>query len=208
MFEVCNSCVQCCFIIHQNCISCNCVSAVDVIVCKLWYWYYSYRGMILRYTRLMSYASPSVMSNSSSYNCMPGENYHVEGRYDDSSMELVGLDCFLNFSVCSITIIQLCFCLLCGVSLWCLILTQTTTITSVKKQLLKVIHGNFNSSENLCRLKPLPIIPQKTFLNKMYLFSNFFDDLLTTVHQNVESVVSFVVNNIIRNITYQAFYIF
>ena len=39
------------------------------------------------------------MSNASSYNCMPGENYHVEGRYDDFSMELVGLDCLLNFSV-------------------------------------------------------------------------------------------------------------
>ena len=42
----------------------------------------------------------------------------------------------------------------------------------------------------------------------MYLFSNFFDELLTTVDQNVQSVGSYVVNNIIGNITYQAFYIF
>ena len=42
----------------------------------------------------------------------------------------------------------------------------------------------------------------------MYLFSNFFDELLTTVHQNVQSVASYVVNDIIGNITYQAFYIF
>ena len=42
----------------------------------------------------------------------------------------------------------------------------------------------------------------------MYLFSNFFDELLTTVDQNVQSVASYVINNIIGNITYQAFYNF
>ena len=47
-----------------------------------------------------------------------------------------------------------------------------------------------------------------SFLNKMYLFSSFFDELLTTVDQNVQSVASYVVNNIIGNITFQAFYIF
>ena len=57
-------------------------------------------------------------------------------------------------------------------------------------------------------IKTLAYHPQKTFLNKMYLFSNFFDELLTTVFQNVQSVASYVVNNIISNITYQAFYIF
>ena len=57
-------------------------------------------------------------------------------------------------------------------------------------------------------IKTLAYHPQKRFLNKMYLFSNFFDELLTTVHQNVQSVASYVVNNIIGNITYQAFYIF
>ena len=57
-------------------------------------------------------------------------------------------------------------------------------------------------------IKTLAYHPQKPFLNKMYLFSNFFDELLTTVHQNVQSVASYVVNNIIGNITYQAFYIF
>ena len=50
-----------------------------------------------------------------------------------------------------------------------------------KKELLKVIHGNSNSSENFSRLT-LAYHPQKTFLNKMYLFSNFFDELLTTLH--------------------------
>ena len=39
----------------------------------------------------------------------------------------------------------------------------------------------------------------------MYLFSNFFDELVTTVDQNVQSVASYVVNNIIGNITYQDF---
>ena len=57
-------------------------------------------------------------------------------------------------------------------------------------------------------IKTLAYHPQKPFLNKMYLFSNFFDELLTTVHQNVQSVASYVVNDIIGNITYQAFYIF
>lgn len=52
----------------------------------------------------MSYASLTVMFNASSYNCMPDENYRVEGRYDHFSMESVGLDCLLNFSVCSKTI--------------------------------------------------------------------------------------------------------
>ena len=57
-------------------------------------------------------------------------------------------------------------------------------------------------------IKTLAYHPQKPFLNKMYLFSNFFDEVLTTVHQNVQSEDSYVVNNIIGNITYQAFYIF
>ena len=57
-------------------------------------------------------------------------------------------------------------------------------------------------------IKTLAYHPTKTFLNKMYLFSNLFDELLTTVDQNVLSVPSYVVNNIIGNITYQAFYIF
>ena len=57
-------------------------------------------------------------------------------------------------------------------------------------------------------IKTLAYYPQKSFLNKMYLFSSFFDELLTTVDQNVQSVASYVVNNIIGNITYQAFYIF
>ena len=57
-------------------------------------------------------------------------------------------------------------------------------------------------------IKTLAYHPQKSFLNKMYLFSNFFDELLTTVDQNVQSVASYVVNNIIGNITFQAFYIF
>ena len=134
--------------------------------------------MILRSTRLMSYASPPIMSNASSYNCMPEEN-RVQCRYDDS-IESVGLNCLLIFSVCSVSFD---FFLLCGFCVWCLILTQTTTITSVKKELLKVIHGNFNSSEKFCRLKPLP--KNLSFLNKMYLFSNVFDELLTTVAQNV-----------------------
>ena len=40
-------------------------------------------------------------------------------------------------------------------------------------------------------IKTLVYHPQKTFLNKMYLFSNFFDELLTTVDQNVQSVASY-----------------
>ena len=89
---------------------------------------------------------------------MPEEN-RVEGRYDDSSMELDGLDCLLIFSICSVSLF-----FFFSVDFVCLILTETTTITLVKKKkLLKSIHGNFNSSENLCRLKPLPIIPKKPF---------------------------------------------
>ena len=57
-------------------------------------------------------------------------------------------------------------------------------------------------------IKTLAYYPQKSFLNKMYLFSSFFDELLTTIDQNVQSVASYVVNNIIGNITFQAFYIF
>lgn len=104
------------------------------------------------------------MSNASSYNCMPGENYHVEGRHGDILMELVGLDCLLNF----FGLFNNNYSAMFYFALWvfCVVLDFNTNDyhhIGEKKKLLKVIHGNFNSSDNFCRLKPLPVIPKKPF---------------------------------------------
>ena len=136
MFEVCKSCIQCCFIIRQNCISCNCVSAVDVIVYKLWYSYYSSSGMILRNTRLMSYASPTVTDVQCFVLQLHARRKLPRRRQTWRHFSGISRSWLFAefFGLFWITVIQLCFILLSGFSVWCLILTQTTTITSVKKK--------------------------------------------------------------------------